>query len=325
MATGGWGQPNGPGQGGNRWGPPPPAPNPYAPPPAPDPYGPPPTPDPYGPPPPNPYGPPPPPPGPYRPRPAGRRWYRRVPFLFILVPLLRLAHRPARKLFDQDGGGRVHDPVVGRVQITRTVLGVLATVALYYAYGSEGDLEDQASESAAQLIVTPVLLLIAGPVIIALFIRYAPAERRRMLRSRLSVPAKTVGWYVLTVAVLAATLWGISANPEVLEGLHGVWLFVAAVPALVFVLWGLPFFFLASAYVARSAFNTAYVHAALPAVITVVMVWIIAVLNATGGGMPGGPLWVQLCSLFGGPLSVTALSLWELHRLRTRHGVTIRG
>ncbi|CDR13783.1 hypothetical protein [Streptomyces iranensis] len=248
-----------------------------------------------------------------------------MPFLSFLIPLLRLAHRPARKLFDQDGGGRVHDPVVDRVQITRTVLGVLATLALYYMYGSDGDLEDQASESAAQLLVTPVLLLIAGPVVIALFIRYAPAERRRLLRSRLSVPAKTVGWYVLTVAVLAATLWGISANPGVLEGLHGVWLFVAAVPALVFVLWGLPFFFLASAYVARSAFNTAYVHAALPAVLTVVMVWIIAVFNLTGSGMPNGPTWAQFCSLFGGPLSVTGLSLWELHRLRTRHGVTIRG
>ncbi|EXU69846.1 membrane protein [Streptomyces sp. PRh5] len=311
MATGGWGLPNDPGQGGNRWGPPP----------APGPYGPPPTPNPYGPPPP----PPTPPPGPYRPAPVGRRWYRRVPFLSFLIPLLRLAHRPARKLFDQDGGGRVHDPVVDRVQITRTVLGVLATLALYYMYGSDGDLEDQASESAAQLIVTPVLLLIAGPVVIALFIRYAPAQRRRLLRSRLSVPAKTVGWYVLTVAVLAATLWAISANPGMLEGLHGVWLFVAAVPALVLVLWGLPFFFLASAYVARSAFNTAYVHAALPAVLTVVMVWIIAVFNATGSGMPNGPLWAQLCSLFGGPLSVTGLSLWELHRLRTRHGVTIRG
>ncbi len=316
MATGGWGLPNGPGQGGNRWGPPP-APGPYGPPPTPDPYGPPPTP--------SPYVPPPPPPGPYRPAPRGRRWYRRVPFLSFLIPLLRLAHRPARKLFDQDGGGRVHDPVVDRVQITRTVLGVLATLALYYMYGSDGDLEDQASESAAQLLVTPVLLLIAGPVVIALFIRYAPAERRRLLRSRLSVPAKTVGWYVLTVAVLAATLWGISANPGVLEGLHGVWLFVAAVPALVFVLWGLPFFFLASAYVARSAFNTAYVHAALPAVLTVVMVWIIAVFNLTGSGMPNGPTWAQFCSLFGGPLSVTGLSLWELHRLRTRHGVTIRG
>ncbi|AGP59618.1 hypothetical protein [Streptomyces rapamycinicus] len=248
-----------------------------------------------------------------------------MPFLSFLIPLLRLAHRPARKLFDQDGGGRVHDPVVDRVQITRTVLGVLATLALYYVYGSDGDLEDQASESAAQLIVTPVLLLIAGPVVIALFIRYAPAERRRLLRSRLSVPAKTVGWYVLTVAVLAATLWGVSANPGVLEGLHGVWLFVAAVPALVFVLWGLPFFFLASAYVARSAFNTAYVHAALPAVLTVVMVWIIAVFNVTGSGMPNGPMWAQFCSLFGGPLSVTGLSLWELYRLRTLHGVTIRG
>ncbi|MGO4429095.1 hypothetical protein AB4Z54_62785, partial [Streptomyces sp. MCAF7] len=72
-------------------------------------------------------------------------------------------------------------------------------------------------------------------------------------------------------------------------------------------------------------FNTAYVHAALPAVITVVMVWIIAVLNATDGGMPGGPLWAQFCALFGGPLSVTGLALWELRRLRTRHGVTIRG
>ncbi|MEU9793036.1 hypothetical protein AB0E27_20815 [Streptomyces sparsogenes] len=315
MATGGWGPPNSPGQGGNGWGPQPPAP---------DPYGPPPTPDPYGPPP-NPYGPPPPPPGPYRPAPTGRRRYRRVPFLSFLVPLLRLSQRPARKLFDQDGGARVHDPVVDRVQITRTVLGVLATFALYYMYGSDGGLKDQANESAAQVLLTPVVLLIAGPVIIALFIRYAPPERRRLLRSRLGVPLKTVGWYVLTVAVLGATLWVGSANTDAMEGLHGVWLFVAAVPALWFVLWLLPFFFMASAYVARSAFNTAYVHAALPAVITVVMVWIIAVMNATGSGMPGGPLWAQFCSLFGGPLSVTALSLWELRRLRTLHGVTIRG
>ncbi|MEU0805999.1 hypothetical protein [Streptomyces sp. NPDC005970] len=315
MATGGWGPPNGPGQGNNRWGPQPPAPDPYAPPP---------TPDPYGPPPPNPYGPPPPPPGPYRPAPTGRRWYRRVPFLSFLVPLFRLSQRPARRLFDQDGGGRVHDPVVDRVQIARTALGVLATVALYYLYGEDGDLEDQASESAGQLILTPVLLIIVVPVVIALFIRYAPAERRRLLRSRLGVPLKTVGLYVLTVAVIAGLSYVILKTP-VLHDLHGVWLFVAAVPALWFLLWLLPFAVLASAYIARSAFNTAYVHAALPAVITVVMVWIIAVLNATGGGMPGGPLWAQFCALFGGPLSVTAISLWELRRLRTRHGVTIRG
>ncbi|MGW7690657.1 hypothetical protein ACWGMA_17570 [Streptomyces asiaticus] len=305
MATGGWGLPNGPGQGGNRWGPPP----------APGPYGPPP----------NPYGPPPPPPpGPYRPAPRGRRWYRRVPFLVWMVPLLRSVHRAARRLFDQEGGGRVHDPVVDRVQITRTVLGVLATLALYYAYGSDDGLEGQANESIGQLILTPVLLIIAGPVVITAFIRYAPAERRRLLRSRLRVPAKTVGWYILVVAALVASAYLVSGT-TLLHGLHGVWLFVAAVPALALVLWGLPFFFLASAYVARSAFNTAYVHAALPAVLTVVMVWIIAVFNLTGSGMPNGPLWAQLCSLFGGPLSVTGLSLWELHRLRTRHGVTIRG
>ncbi|GAA0563106.1 hypothetical protein GCM10010390_76930 [Streptomyces mordarskii] len=322
MASGGWGLPNDPGQGGNRWGPPP-SPGPYGPP-TPDPYGPPPpAPHPYGPPA-NPYGPPPPPPGPYRPAPRNRHWYRRVPFLFLIVPLLRSVHRAARRVFDQDGGGRVHDPVVTRFQITRTVLGVLATLALYYMYGSDDGLEDQASEGLGQLLLTPVLLIIAGPVVITAFIRYAPAERRRLLRSRLGVPAKTVGWYVLVVAALVGTAWVISGT-TLLHGLHGVWLFVAAVPALAFVLWGLPFFFMASAYVARSAFNTAYVHAALPAVLTVVMVWIIAILNLTGSGMPNGPMWAQFCSLFGGPLSVTGLSLWELRRLRTRHGVTIRG
>ncbi|MEU8825299.1 hypothetical protein [Streptomyces sp. NPDC048636] len=247
-----------------------------------------------------------------------------MPILVLVVPLARSIHRAARRLFDQEGGGRVHDPVVNRVQIIRTVLGVLATLALYYAYGSDDGLEGKANESVGQLILTPILLILGGPVVIALFIRYAPAERRPLLRSRLGVPLKTVGWYVLTVAVLAGLMY-LVLGTTLLHGLHGVWLFVAAVPALWFVLWLLPFFFLASAYIARSAFNTAYVHAALPAVITVVMVWIIAVFNVTGSGMPGGPLWAQFCSLFGGPLSVTALSLWELRRLRTSHGVTIRG
>ncbi|MFF1592266.1 hypothetical protein ACFVY0_29730 [Streptomyces sp. NPDC058286] len=41
--------------------------------------------------------------------------------------------------------------------------------------------------------------------------------------------------------------------------------------------------------------------------------------------MPDGPMVAQLCSLFGGPLSVTAVSLWETRRMRTRHGVVLRG
>ncbi|MGX1670941.1 hypothetical protein [Streptomyces sp. NPDC055400] len=41
--------------------------------------------------------------------------------------------------------------------------------------------------------------------------------------------------------------------------------------------------------------------------------------------MPDGPTAAQLCALSGGPLSVTAVSLWELRRTRTRHGVVLRG
>ncbi|WP_409236635.1 hypothetical protein [Streptomyces sp. PA5.6] len=42
---------------------------------------------------------------------------------------------------------------------------------------------------------------------------------------------------------------------------------------LIGLIWMLPFLAFASAYAARYAFNTANVHAALPAALTVVLVW----------------------------------------------------
>lgn len=303
MATGGWQPPHNPGQGGGPYGPPPQ--NPY-----------------YGPPPPAPYGVPPQPPGPYRPAPVRRRrWWLASP----LIPLVRSANRAAKRLFDKEGGGRVRDQLVDKVQLTRTVLGVIASLALIYMYGTEDGWSGAATDGAANLFVTPFLLLLTGPLVVFGFILYAPAHRRPELRSRLGGPLKTVGWYVLILAAFGAFMY-VVGQTTLLHGLHGVMLFVVGLPLMVGLPWTLMFLFLSSAYVARSAFNTAYVHAALPPVLTTVLVWLIAVFNVLPDGLPNnGPLAAQLCAVFGGPLSVTALSLWELRRLRTHHGVTIRG
>ncbi|MDC0766307.1 hypothetical protein [Streptomyces sp. HD] len=106
----------------------------------------------------------------------------------------------------------------------------------------------------------------------------------------------------------------------------GDWLgYAIALASLVVIVWGFPFFFMASLYSARSAFNTAHVHPMLPPVITGVLVWVLAVFNLIDSGMPKDPPVFQFCSLLGGPLSVTVVSLWELHRMRTRFGVVLRG
>ena len=342
MATGGWvpgpgsGQPGGHGPGGQGWGAPyGTTPNgPQAPTPGGGPYGPPePNPYPQNPYPQNPYpqNPYPQNPYPYGPPPAApvraprrrsRLWFFSV--FFLAGAVIRSAHRVATRLFVQEGDGRIEDRTVDRVQVARTVLGVAATLALVLVYGVEADRwEDAGTGSVANLIITPVLLIFTGPLVILGFILYAPPHLRPQLRSRLHAPLKAVGWYVLTVVVIAGVLY--VAAQSALDNRRDWSGYVIAFAALAVIVWGFPFFFMASLYSARSAFNTAHVHPMLPPVITGVLVWVLAVFNLIDSGMPQGPPVFQFCSLLGGPLSVTAVSLWELRRMRTRFGVTVRG
>ncbi|MET8685078.1 hypothetical protein ABZV77_12755 [Streptomyces sp. NPDC004732] len=316
MATGGWGPGNGPGQpGGNGpagqggWG------APYGPPQG-GPYGPPPPnpgPNPNQPPYPNPY-----PYGPQPTRPAARRRFG------LIGALLRSAHRAATRLFAQEGAGRIEDRTVDRVQLARTVLGVAATIGLILAYNVDPNRwEDAAYGGAAQLVFAPFVLIIAAPLVIIGFISYAPPHLRPHLRSRLRAPLKAVGWYVLTLVVMGGILVPTALTVNADDG-KSLWEYVLVVASMFVFVWGFPFFFMASLYSARSAFNSAQVHPMLPPVLTMTLVWVFAAFSLIGDGMPGGPPVVQFCSTLGGPLSVTAVSLWELRRMRTRFGVTLR-
>ncbi|MFI2026443.1 hypothetical protein [Streptomyces buecherae] len=215
------------------------------------------------------------------------------------------------------------DRVVDRVQLARTVLGAAATIALILAYNVDRDRwEDAAWGGVANLIVAPLVLLIAGPLVILAFISYAPPHLRPYLRSRLRAPLKAVGWYVLSLGVIGGVCV-LATRIDTDDG-RSLWEYAWAVAALIVVVWGLPFFFLASLYSARSAFNSAQVHPMLPPVLTLALVWVFALFNLIDSGLPGGPPVVQFGSMLGGPLSVTAVSLWELRRMRTRFDVTLR-
>nr|WP_230989823.1 hypothetical protein [Streptomyces luteolifulvus] len=71
----------------------------------------------------------------------------------------------ATKLFVHHSGDRIVDRTVDRVQVARTVLGVLATLALILVYGVDKDRWGNAAEEGfANAIVTPLLLICTGPL-----------------------------------------------------------------------------------------------------------------------------------------------------------------
>ncbi|MFC5146628.1 hypothetical protein [Streptomyces aureoversilis] len=240
---------------------------------------------------------------------------------------VRHARRHANSIFATAGPGRTTDPVIGRVQTARAVVGALTTFGLISVYGVDGGWSAVFEDGLTKLFVAPLVLLLVGPLVIAGFIWYVPPQHRPVLRSRLRYPLRAIAWYlgiplgaVAGFAVLALLL-KVSQGIFALQAVISLAILIVGLPFLV---WAAAFLVFSSGSAARYAFNTADVHAALPAVLTAVLVWVLNVVQL-GDGLPNGPLGVQMAAFLGGPLSVTAVSAWELHVLRTRHNVRVRG
>ncbi|MEC4016552.1 hypothetical protein [Streptomyces sp. H27-D2] len=269
----------------------------------------------------NPYGPYPPPPPP-RPVPVRRRSIWRWGLVSMFIPVIRSSRRRAEALFNQPGGGRVDDPVVFRVQAWRAALGAATSLLLIYAYGTDGGWSGAVDNGFEKIVMAPLLLIVTGPLVILGLIQAAPAAHRGLLRSRLRAPVKAVAWYIGVLVICGVVLvGGTTAMEEVPSPANGL----IAMGLLAALVWLVPFFLFASVNAARYAFNTAHVHAALPALLTVALVWELTLFSMALDGLPHGPPAAQLAMAFGGPITVTAVALWELRRLRTRHGVRVRG
>ncbi|MFG2516436.1 hypothetical protein [Streptomyces sp. NPDC048584] len=341
--------------------------NPYTTPPAPsgNPYvAPPGTPPgvPYVPPQPDPYGP----YGPYGPRPPHTSLWRRMrddewptlgevlrggrqrvhgcvwallllPCLWgLTLPLLgwyalaRSARSRARRLFPARGHRRLEDPEVARVQRARAWTAAVMSLLILIAYGKPEDMTQAQEQYWLRLVITPWLLLLSAPVVVAVLLRWAPPHARTVMRQRLRAAGRSALWYfgAFGLVPVLAGLGGWTAF-ALTDGTSAGATRIFLVPLLSFaafvpMVWVLLFVLFATGPAVRSAFNTAEVHAALPALLTGVLVWEFAVIGLIAGGPPPGPPVIQLCALLGGPATVTAVAWWEIHRLRTRYGVVLR-
>ncbi|MET7437608.1 hypothetical protein ACWERY_14420 [Streptomyces sp. NPDC004082] len=237
-------------------------------------------------------------------------------------PLARSARRSARRIFPSRGHRRIEDPEVMRVQKTRAWLATLMSVVILVAYGRPEDMAQAEEQFMFRLIVTPWLLLLSTPVVVAMLFRWASPAAKDSMRVRLRAAGRSAVRYIgafTAVPLLSLGAYGVQqvAGPDAAG--------YTAIALMVPMLWAALFVVFATGPAVRSAFNTAAVHAALPALLTGVLVWEFAVIGLVMGGPPPGPPLVQACSLLGGPASVTAVVWWEVQRLRTRYGVALRG
>ncbi|WP_308298758.1 hypothetical protein [Streptomyces sp. GESEQ-35] len=251
----------------------------------------------------------------------------------LVLPLMvgyvfaRSARLRAHRLFPPHGHRVVDDPQVWRVQKARAWTAAVMSLLLLVVYGKPGDYGDAQDQYLTRLLVTPPLLLVSAPLVIAVLFRWASPQAKERMRPRLRAAGKAALWYVGAVTavplVFVAFTMAQRSVPAAIESVSQVpWIpLLLCVPLF----WLLFFLGFATGPAVRSGFNCANVHPALPALLTGALVWEFALISLAAGGTPPGPPLVQIGALLGGPASVTAVAWWEISRLRTRHGVALRG
>lgn len=294
---------------------------PHPPPPGQQPYPPPPGPPGAGHPPqvPHPYAPHPTPPHPYPPYPVppapapglfARLWQRVGPV------------HTARRVFKPSRPGIVEDPVVARMQKIRTLVGLGAVVWMSITYKIANSIGDVADDRLDQSWISVLVLAVTFPVVVGVLLALVPASARRELLRRTAkclgaMVALVAAVFVFPASVLTGFIEGRFATNPVMSVVTYTAILFTLVWVLPFVVWGVG---LALVHV----FRTADIHEAMPPLLAMTVVWEMALIDLFTGAYAGVPLPVRIVFTLGGPVSVTAVGLWELRRLRTQHGLTVR-
>ncbi|MFE7617200.1 hypothetical protein [Streptomyces sp. NPDC057496] len=224
---------------------------------------------------------------------------------------------------------RVDDPTVRRIQILRMVVGLAAMVWILVAYRIASDTKSVAMQRLDQVADSAALLAATFPVVVGVFVVASRPHNRRLYLRRALKPVGALlalgGTLLYFVLLTDGTLTGgpFGQMPEHPTGSDYLYLLYQFFLVIV-MLWGLVFVPYGAALSVTHVFRTADIHEVLPPIIATVLVWELAIVDLVSDTYDGAPLPVQLAAVLGGPLSVTAVGLWELRRLRTRHGLTLR-
>ncbi|MFC4332364.1 hypothetical protein ACFPC0_32270 [Streptomyces andamanensis] len=200
------------------------------------------------------------------------------------------------------------DPDVEKLKRVRIIAGTVAAVGVYTVvqggFAFDEMLENMLTASVVLLFVTP---LTVG----AMLYRWRRTGPVRELRQPLLRSMQLLLAFVGTI-VGTVVLWKLAAGSGLLVLLLGL----AALWLTVFVGYG--------AYlVSGNFFGTAVVHRCLPPLLATVTSWLMALPDLATGDLHGLSLTLGVLFVLGAPVTVTGISLLEMGRLRSRHGIRL--
>ncbi|MEU2392888.1 hypothetical protein [Streptomyces sp. NPDC007369] len=241
-----------------------------------------------------------------------------------------------------DPDDRPQDALIAGMQRGRTVLGMAAAVWLVLAYPLKEGREEFVLGKLVELGIACGILLLGSIVGIAAFLIAGTPERRRAFAQRLFGPVLSM----LALAAGPAAIWlsiatlsgdlvdepglvaffaSIFGRGIICSLLSFVVLVVGALLAVILLIVSIPYTVVTAYVCVATCFRASDVHQMLPALLSPLLVWSLFAFQLFNGPDVAAPPEVLYTFLLGGPVSVTALSVWEVRRLRTRYGITLRG
>ncbi|WP_409467436.1 hypothetical protein [Streptomyces sp. HC307] len=212
-----------------------------------------------------------------------------------------------------------------KVQVVRTVVGFVAVVGVLLAYRLVADAEDLLDQRMDQVETSVNLLAITFPICVAGFIAATRPPNRQLFLRRALKPLGAL--CALLCSIVFILLLGNGVFGDILiadDATPSPGAYARLAFSLFFLMWVVPFILYGIAMVLVHVFRTADIHEALPPLLATVLVWELALSDLFTGTYDAAPFGVRMALVFGAPLSITAVSLWELRRLRSRHGITVR-
>ncbi|MBT2368032.1 hypothetical protein J7E88_22630 [Streptomyces sp. ISL-10] len=227
----------------------------------------------------------------------------------------------ALKVFRPSRADRVQDPLIAKLQVARAWVGLVVTACVLVAYRSLAP-KDLVDERLVQMGYSFFAMAGVFPVVIGGFILAARPPNRGLYLRRIRYPLLALAtWFGNAFTLQVITDEG---SQERLLGLAGQYADVAKGVGVLCLMWlllfGLAGGFLSITYVLR----TADIHELVPPLLSTTVAWGTALAGLVTNAYRGFPPEVAALLLGGAPLSVTAIAAFEVHRLRTRHGVTLR-
>ena len=228
-----------------------------------------------------------------------------------------------RRVFLPSRTGRVEDARVARIQKMRTLVGLGAFSFVALCYRLAGSLTDVAEDRFGQSWLSVLALAVTLPLIIAVLAAFArPARRTELLRRALrplgAMFAIFAGMFVFPASVLTGFVEGrFAVNPFMTA--------VTATGILLTFIWVLPFVIYGIAMSLVHVFRSADIHETVPPLVAMTVVWEMLLVDLATGAYEGVPEVLRVVMLIGAPVSVTAVGMWELRRLRVHYGLRLRG